>query len=209
MEPPLSRRERKKQETCLRLMQAALRLFREQGYEVTTVEQIAEAADVAKGTFFNYFDTKEAILPALVEWRLETLREALAPGSGAPASPIARIKLALRLVAEDPLVDHTLAQQVFASLAQRRQLPAGHPGYPLIDLLVELVRHAQAAGEIRTDLDALDVACAIRSLFFQQVMMWHHGHCSGTLPQILEAMLDLLLEGIAGPHWKGKDRSPA
>ena len=57
-----SRRERKKQETRQRLLQCSWRLFQERGCDDTTVEDITEAADVAKGTFFNYFSTKEAIL---------------------------------------------------------------------------------------------------------------------------------------------------
>ena len=54
-----SRRERKKQETRLRLLRSAWQLFREKGFDNTTVEDITEAADVGKGTFFNYFATKD------------------------------------------------------------------------------------------------------------------------------------------------------
>lgn len=54
-----SRRERKKQQVRRQLAEAAIRLFSEQGYEGTTVAQIAAAADVATKTFFNYFPSKE------------------------------------------------------------------------------------------------------------------------------------------------------
>jgi AcrR family transcriptional regulator len=202
MDETLSRRERKKQETRLQLIKAALRLFHEHGYDATTVEQIADAADVAKGTFFNYFETKEAILPALVEWRLQELGAALAPDQGAPASPVARIKLGLRLIASDPLADHTLARQVFGALAQQRQMPTAPPGQPLIGLLAGQVRQAQDAGEIRTDLDAVYLARVICALSFQQMMMWHHGYRPTALPEVLDAAVDLLMDGIAGPKWK-------
>ncbi len=202
MDATLSRRERKKQETRQRLIETALRLFHEQGYDATTVEQIAEAADVAKGTFFNYFETKEAILPVLVEWRLQELVQSLSPERGAPASPVGRIKLALRLIAEDPLADRKLARQLFPALARQGQLPENHPGRALTQLLTEQVLQAQAVEEIRTDLDPRCVACLILAAFFQQTAMWHLGYCPQPLPEFIDHTVDMLLDGIAGPGWK-------
>lgn len=55
-------RERKKARTRALVRQQALRLFREQGYAATTVEQIAEAAEISPSTFFRYFPTKEDVI---------------------------------------------------------------------------------------------------------------------------------------------------
>lgn len=55
-------RERKKIETLHRMQEEAMRLFEEQGYEATTIEQIAEAAGVSPSTFYRYFPTKEDVV---------------------------------------------------------------------------------------------------------------------------------------------------
>ena len=55
-------RERKKAKTRAAIREQALRLIREQGYDATTVEQIAEAAEVSPSTFFRYYPTKEDVV---------------------------------------------------------------------------------------------------------------------------------------------------
>jgi AcrR family transcriptional regulator len=55
-------RERKKARTKLAIQRHAIRLFREQGYAATTVEQVAEAAEVSPSTVFRYFPTKEDLV---------------------------------------------------------------------------------------------------------------------------------------------------
>src|SRR5271165_6409923 len=68
-----SRRERRSAELRERIFRTALALFAKKGYVETTVEDITEAADVGKGTFFNYFPSKEHILTAFGELQLGKL----------------------------------------------------------------------------------------------------------------------------------------
>lgn len=57
-----SRMDRKKEETRQKILAAAMQMFREQGFDAVSMETIAETVDIAKGTLYNYFPVKEAIL---------------------------------------------------------------------------------------------------------------------------------------------------
>lgn len=61
----ITRREERKQRTRERLVEAARTLFSERGFDHTTIDDIAAAAHVSRGTFFNYFENKDAVLAAL------------------------------------------------------------------------------------------------------------------------------------------------
>src|SRR5579875_4037053 len=73
----LPRYERKKAQTRERIYRAALRLFAQRGLASTTVDEIVAAADVAKGTFFNYFHSKEEIFAFFIEIQLSKVVRAV------------------------------------------------------------------------------------------------------------------------------------
>jgi AcrR family transcriptional regulator len=88
-----SLRERKKARTRAAIREHALRLFREQGYDATTVEQIAAAAEVSPSTFFRYFPTKEdVVLRDDFDIRMFEAFERQPPS----LSPIAALRAAMR-----------------------------------------------------------------------------------------------------------------
>jgi AcrR family transcriptional regulator len=98
--PPLSPpqaglRERKKARTRASIREHALRLFGEQGYQATTVEQIAAAAEVSPSTFFRYFPTKEdVVLQDDMDTRMVEALERQPSGLG----PIAAVRAATQEV---------------------------------------------------------------------------------------------------------------
>src|ERR1039457_3065145 len=74
----MGRRQRRAAETRLRLFRCALQLFAERGFPNVTVEDITQAADVGKGTFFNYFESKDRVLGVMAEIQLGKVKQALA-----------------------------------------------------------------------------------------------------------------------------------
>ena len=90
---PCGLRERKKARTRAAIREHALRLFRENGYQRTTVEQIAAAAEVSPSTFFRYFPTKEdLVLQDDMDTRMIEAFERQPPG----LSPVAAVRAAIR-----------------------------------------------------------------------------------------------------------------
>ncbi|WP_406674842.1 TetR/AcrR family transcriptional regulator [Nonomuraea sp. N2-4H] len=86
-------RERKKVRTRRKLVEAAIRLFDEKGYERTTVDEIAAAAEVSPRTFFTYFGSKEDVLFLQAEDRLDQLVQAVAERE--PGEPLGALLLRL------------------------------------------------------------------------------------------------------------------
>ena len=86
-------RERKKQKTRWAIQEHALRLFAEQGYDATTVEQIAAAAEISPSTFFRYFKTKEDVV---VDDEYDALIEELIMNDPVELAPVAMLRKAIR-----------------------------------------------------------------------------------------------------------------
>ena len=152
-------RDRKKERTRAAIRDAALELFAEHGYEVTTVDQIAERAEVSKATFFRYFATKSEVIFTSEGYRLEPLADAIVGRPAAEHDLVAaaravrdewvptldprRIERQTRAAATSPLLrgmSFDLAQRwqeiVAAALARRHGLAAPDPRCRLVASLV-------------------------------------------------------------------------
>lgn len=94
----LGLRERKKLKTRVTLRKVAYELFREKGYDNTTVAEIAAAAEVSQATFFRYFATKEALV---IDDDYDAMFLANIPPISAGGNPAAQIlRTAARLFSE-------------------------------------------------------------------------------------------------------------
>lgn len=107
-EQPLSRRERRKAETRARLLTAARTLLARQGADATRINEITEEADVGFGSFYNYFDSKDAIVAAVVDALAEELGETIANATADldDAAEVVAIghRTIIQRAADDPIV---------------------------------------------------------------------------------------------------------
>lgn len=197
---PSGRRERHKAEVRDRLLREAIQLFAVRGYSATTVEDITQAADVAKGTFFNYFATKELLLTDLIERRLDILR-------GAREEVVRRgfplresLRRLLRALMAEPGRSRSMARCVMLAALN------GGPVERVVQqimiqgqrILSEIMTVGQRRGEIRLDRSADDLARLFQQSFFG--LLYHYGlHPNLNLPRCLDATLAVLWTGIDGP----------
>lgn len=195
---PASRRERRSAELRERLFHAALLLFAQKGYSETTVEDITNAADVGKGTFFNYFPSKEHILAAFGRLQMDKVQAAVdeAPTTKLPIREILR-QLAIEAVSEparNPAMVRALLQANLSSAPVRETMREIHT--KATALLSQIVEVGQKRGEIQKDLNASDLAQTLRQSLLGAMLIWSL-YGDGTLQSRIETALAVLWNGIA------------
>ncbi|HXM93848.1 MAG TPA: TetR/AcrR family transcriptional regulator [Candidatus Dormibacteraeota bacterium] len=198
--PPASpgRRHRRSVETRERLFRASLDLFAEKGFSETTVEDITNAADVGKGTFFNYFPTKDHILIAFADMQLGKLQAAIDDARRAKEPMPAFLRgLGVRMTAEparNPSIVRAILQANLSSSPVREAMRANHNRAH--QLLTQLIQIGQDRGEIRADLPPMEIAHVFRQTIFGTLLMWSV-YGDATLPARIHTAFDLLWRGIA------------
>jgi len=196
-DPSPDRRQRRSAEIRERLFHAALKLFAEKGFAETTVADITNAADVGKGTFFNYFPSKDHILLAFGEMQLGKLQEAIniARKTNEPMPQFLRA-LGARMTQEptrNPAIIRALLQAYLSTTPVREAM---------IDLQnrvhalhTQMIQLGQERGEIRSDLPAADIAYVFRQTIFGTLLIWSL-YGDATLHARIESAFNVLWSGL-------------
>lgn len=170
----LGRRARKRQDTLEKVTTVAGQLFRRDGFDAVTMDQIAEAADIARGTLYNHFAVKDAVLAAWVHQELARDLQGFwiddetgfADGTAQLLELSARWCIANRAVLPPYLRSRFLDMQASA--------PAGGPSQVdgLVALYAALIRNSQRRGEISAGLDAEQLATLFHHLYLAALLRW-------------------------------------
>ncbi|MCR8579673.1 MULTISPECIES: TetR/AcrR family transcriptional regulator [Streptomyces] len=192
--PKVGLRERKKIQTRQAIRRAAYRLFEEQGYDATPIDQIAEAADVSPSTVFRYFPTKEDIVltdeydtvleaglrarpadePMVESMRrvtVEALREIAAADRG-------ELVQRIRLIREVPAIRGRTAENTARDAALISAVLAERTGRPADDL------------ELRV------ISAAILAALQEAMLNWVEGGESAELEALIDQTMDVLARGL-------------
>jgi AcrR family transcriptional regulator len=189
------RRARKKAQTRQAIYQAATTLFLARGYDAVTVDDVCRAADVAKGTFFLHFPTKDALLAEYGRVATEALRAHLTAQRG---SAVAALRASLRYLAaraeRDPeLVRLTVRESMGRPAAMAQSTEQGRT---LGELLIGLVQRGQAAGELRRSVVPEVAGAVLVGAYFAIVNAWAAGEPRFDLTEAVDHALKLVLQGL-------------
>lgn len=165
-------RQRKKAKTRAAIQHHALRLFREHGYGETTVEQIAEAAEVSESTFFRYFPTKEDV----VLWdQFDPLLIAAFRSQPLELSPIQAVRAAFRQVLgqvpAQEMEEQRERMDLMLSVPQLRSA-VGDQFLDMLPVVSELVTQlvVERAGRVPDDLAVRTMAGAVIGVAFSVML---------------------------------------
>ncbi len=172
--PAAGRRQRRAAETRLRLFRCALQLFAERGFPNVTVEDITEAADVGKGTFFNYFETKDHVLGVMAEIQLGKVREGRFARRARQAAIHSVLHRLMQRLAEEPGRSPDLARALISSFLASESVRTIIVGNMLEGhkMIAEVVAAGQKRGEIDPRLKKEKVATQLLQAVMGTVLLW-------------------------------------
>ncbi len=191
------RRAKRSEQTREKIFRAALKLFGERGFNATTIEAITAAADVGKGTFFNYFDNKESVLLNYRELQMERVTAFVTTNraSDRPLVPL-MLELALTLTIEQgqsPGLIQSLLTAVFASDTVQKRMAEAIDGN--VRQLALLIEHRQERGELRNDLSAFDIAQGFQRMIFGTMITWSLAPVD-PLEESMKRSIELFVNGV-------------
>jgi AcrR family transcriptional regulator len=192
-----SRMDRKKEETRQKILATAMKLFREQGFDAVSMETIAETVDIAKGTLYNYFPVKEAILDEYIRRNFKGSSEAWIAKFQELPNTSARMEavfadLLTGIQAQKVIFEKyvTYRMQHWISFHQEEQEKSGFQLFAS-----EIVRLGQSEGELRRDLPAQMLEDLCEYVFMLAVKEFYLAPETFSAPQAIQRSINIFLNG--------------
>jgi len=195
--PAEDRMERKKKETRRKIVAAAIELFQRQGFNNTTMEQIAIKADIARKTLYNYFPAKEAIVHEYVRDKFRGLEQNSLELLEVLPDTRSRLLASLNKVYEWITINPEITGIFLGSRMKELHRGSGDNSDEIgaNSTVAEIIRLGQQAGEIRRDVSVELLAKQIYILFGVVVLDWLNAPVKFEPRQEITRIIDLFLYG--------------
>ncbi|WLD92686.1 FAD-dependent oxidoreductase [Alkalihalobacillus sp. AL-G] len=189
-------RDQKRTITEERIVKASLELFYEKGYAQTSVKEITEKARIAKGTFFNYFPTKEALMQHIAKERLESLFILINKGYILSQPMKKQIEGIVRHLLAYYDLDAEFTRDLWATIFKYES--------PLTMCWIEILKRAILRGELQKKMDVKRCANVCNSHFHYVLSSSQESESKDMLVDRFMTLLDFSIQGIQ--EKRGNDR---
>ena len=183
-----------------RIISAAWKLFYEQGYEDTTVEDIVFESETSKGSFYHYFEGKDALLGTLAyvfDEKYEELKETMDPSLGA-VEKLAYLNHELFAMIDGGVSMDLLARLLSTQLLARGEKHLLDRNRTYFKLLRQIITEGQRAGQLRRDRTVNEILKAYA--LWERALMYDWCLCGGeySLVAYTDQMTPMFLESYRG-----------
>jgi len=192
-----TRRERKKRETRQKIFDAAIKLFKEYGFEATTIDMISEEADVARGTIFLHFPSKEAILANWGQERIQEIEERREEWDYGDSCK-QRVLRIYKILNEVNMQNYDFIKVLIESSMKHRKVLESEKSmyFELRELFADLIEDAQERGRLKMKFNPLVAANMLENIYYNALYDWVRSEGGWPLEEILEEKVSIVFEGL-------------
>lgn len=171
---PIGRRERKKRETHDRILAAASELFAKNGFDATTVEEITEAVDLSRATFFKHFSEKSAVVAELGDAMTDTFIAQTEAAAASTGSIGERFETLFEDAAERLVANGELSRAlIFETVGRRRDLAERRGRTARMHEAIEaMLRDGIDRGEVRSDIPLALLGQMVAGAYLEILLTW-------------------------------------
>ena len=197
--PAENRRARKKLATEQTIVDTAMTLFAANSFALTTMEQIAEASDIAKATLYRYFPVKEAILVVYWKYKSEEALENSTTFFKRFTDTKSRLRAYLKLGLDEAMKNHELFSAYFNYRMQHINDPVAAKNHNsgFIRLLTRILATGVEKGELRTDIPIPVLAAQFELSASMLFVNWIRNQEDLKVNQSVSMIVDLYMRGAA------------
>ena len=191
--------KRKNNDKYHRILEAAIKVFAEQGFFQSTVSQIAKEAGVADGTIYLYFKNKDDILVHFFSYKAKLIFDRFREDVDRADNAIDKLRSLVRRHLDEFQRDRDMAVVYQAEIHQSRrlieeQIKAMSKMY--LNIITEIVERGQEEGRLRKDLYVGLVKRFILGSIDEVINTWLHAGSPYDLSSMAEPLVDLFIRGI-------------